>query len=100
MCLEVQLYIQVWADAAHSQSTQCLYGGTNPITGRCDFSDTSKNLTDFAGSFHSSSTGRYIAFLPSGASAYFTIGMRLPTTADNTYQGRLANIDFEWFAQR
>jgi len=36
------------------------------------------------------------ALLASAASAYFTIGVQMPSTAGNSYQGRSASVDLTW----
>ena len=35
--------------------------------------------------------------LTAGSSAYITLAVQAPATADNTYQGRQSSIDFDWF---
>jgi hypothetical protein len=99
VCSKVQLYIQQ-TDSAFTAKTACLYGGAT-VTNTCDFSDAAKTLTAFATAYTSSTTGLSIGSgLTAGASAYFTIGVSLPSTADNTTQGRSASIDLNWFAQQ
>ena len=95
-CGLIQLYVQQWSDAAFSTPLACLYGGATGNT--CNFSDTTKTLGAFATTYSSSSNGLAIGSgLNAGASAYFTIGVQSPSTADNTYQGRQATQDFNWY---
>jgi hypothetical protein len=99
VCSKVQLYIQQ-TDSAFTAKTACLYGGA-AVTNTCDFTDAAKTLTAFATTYTSSTTGLSIGSgLTAGASTYFTIGVSLPSTADNTTQGRSASIDLNWFAQQ
>jgi hypothetical protein len=99
LCSKVQLYVQQ-TDAAFTAKTACIYGGA-AVTNTCDFTDTAKTLTAFATAYTSSATGLSIGSgLTTGTSVYFTIGVALPSTADNTVQGRSASIDFNWFAQQ
>jgi hypothetical protein len=95
-CSILQLYVQQWSDAAFSTPLACLYGGATGNT--CNFSDTTKTLGAFATTYSSSSNGLSIGSgLNGGASAYFTIGVQSPSSADNTYQGRQATQDFDWY---
>lgn len=96
-CSQVQLYIQQYSDALFATPSACLYGGATGVT--CDFSDTTKTLSAFTGSYNTSSNGLAIGSgLAAGASDYFKIGVMLPSSSDNTYQGRQATFDLTWFA--
>lgn len=95
-CSVVQLYIQQWANSNFTTPSACLYGGATGNT--CNFSDTTKTLGAFSTSYSSSTTGLSIGSgLNAGSSAYVTIGVQSPSTADNTYQGRQAALDFDWY---
>ena len=95
-CTIVQLYIQQWTDNTFTTPSACLYGGATGNT--CNFSDTTKTLGSFATTYSSSATGLSIGSgLNAGSSAYITIGVQSPSTADNTYQGRQAALDFDWY---
>ena len=96
-CGALQLYVQQWSDSGFSTPSACLYGGA-AVTNTCDFSDTSKTLTGFTTSYSSSSNGIAIGSgLTAGSSAYFTIGVKSATSADNTSQGRQAAFDLDWY---
>jgi hypothetical protein len=96
-CSKVQLYIQQYSDAAFTTASSCVYGGGTATV--CDFSDTTKTLAAFQSGHATSGTGQVIGSgLAAGASAYFKIGVQLPATADNTFQGRQASADFTWYA--
>jgi predicted ribosomally synthesized peptide with SipW-like signal peptide len=98
-CAAVQIYIQQWDSAAHTTPTACLYGGAT-VTNTCDFSGASQTLSDFAANYTNSTTGLAVGSgLAAGASDYFTIGVKLPTSADNTYQGRQATVGMTWYMQ-
>ena len=98
LCSKVQLYIQQ-TNSSFSTPTACLYGGASGNT--CDFSDTSKTLTAFSSTYTNSTNGLSIGSgLGAGSSTYFTIGVKLPSDADNTYQGRSATVSFSWFIQQ
>ena len=97
-CSAVQLYIQQ-TDSAFTAKTACVYGGAT-VANTCDFSDTSKTIGDFAGSHSNSTNGLSIGSgLTAGSSDYFVVGVKLPTNADNTYQGRQASVGLTWFMQ-
>lgn len=98
-CSVLDIYVQQWSDSGFSVPSVCLYGGGTATT--CAFDDT-KTLSTFQAAYNSSSNGRDInsGVLSAGASTYFTVAVKLPTTAGNTYQGRKAVLDFSWFAQQ
>ena len=95
-CTVLRLYIQQWSDASFTTPLTCLYGGATGST--CNFSDASKTLNGFATTYANSTSGLTIGSgLTAGSSAYVTIGVQSPTTADNTYQGRQGSLDFDWY---
>jgi hypothetical protein len=96
-CTIVQLYIQQWTSNTFATPLACLYGGA-AVANTCDFTDTSKTVGAFSTSYNSSSNGLAISGgLNSNASAYITIGVQSPSSADNTYQGRQLTADFDWY---
>lgn len=100
-CDQVQIYIQQYSDPGYSLPTTCLYGGFNVLTPTiCDFSSTTATLTDFASNNGSLATGVPVGTLAAGATNYFRIGVKLPVTANNTFQGRSATIDLSWNAEQ
>lgn len=95
-CGKVQLYIQQYSDSSFTTPSACLYGGATGVT--CDFSDTTKTLSAFQGAYNSSSNGLTIGSgLAAGASVYVKVAVQLPSSADNSFQGRQASMDFNWF---
>ncbi|HEY7208044.1 MAG TPA: hypothetical protein VH416_07360 [Gaiellaceae bacterium] len=95
-CGTVQLYVQQWSDAAFTTPSGCLYGGATGNT--CNFTDTTKTLSAFQTAYNTSTNGLSIGSgLNAGSSAYITIGVQLPSSADNTFQGRQAAMDFDWY---
>lgn len=96
-CGQLQLYIQEFSDAAFTTKTACRYGGSADAGVTCDFSDTTKTLSAFATAYPSSTTPLTLAgSLAAGGSRYFEVGVKLPSTADNTVQGRKATAGFDW----
>ena len=54
-------------------------------------------MADYATNYGSSGTAQTIGSgLASGAAAYFTISVQLPSSAGNTLQGRQATMDWTW----
>jgi hypothetical protein len=95
-CSVLQLTVQQWSDAAFTVPLTCLYGAATGNT--CNYTDPTKTVGAFATAFPSSGAGLTIGSgLAAGASAYFTIGVQSSATADNTFQGRQASLDFDWF---
>lgn len=96
-CSQVQLYVQQYSDAGFTTVSGCLYGGTTTAD-TCDFSDGTKTLGAFQTAYSSSSAGLAIGSgLSAGGSAYFKVGVKLPSDTDNTYQGRKATTDISWY---
>jgi hypothetical protein len=95
-CGTVQLYIQQYSDAFTTPSA-CLYGGANGAS--CDFSDTGKTLSAFVAAHPDLAGGLSAGTLEESGGADTTwvrIGVQLPSTADNTLQGRSASLAFNW----
>ena len=93
-CSKVQLYVQRYSDAGFTTPSACLYGGASGAT--CDFSDATKTLGSFATTYPSAGAGLSLGSLSAGSSMYLKVGVKLPSTADNTVQGRKASIDLTW----
>ena len=94
MCGAVQLYIQQWTNSNFTGASTCVYGGGTATT--CAFS-AAKTMADYATNYGSSGTAQTIGSgLASGASAYFTVAVQLPSTAGNSLQGRQATMDWTW----
>jgi hypothetical protein len=95
-CGIVQIYIQQYSDAFTTPSA-CLYGGASGAT--CDFSDTSATLSAFVAAHTNLASGLSAGSLAAAGGADTTwvrIGVKLPSTADNTYQGRSATMALNW----
>jgi hypothetical protein len=95
-CGIVQIYIQQYSDAFTTESA-CLYGGATGAV--CDFSDTGKTLSAFVASHTNLAAGLSAGSLAANGGADTTwvrIGVKLPSTADNTYQGRSASMALNW----
>ncbi len=98
-CDKVQLYVQRWTDATRTVPAACVYGSTQVLTtNTCDFAATgaeAKTLGAFA-SANGSATPLDLGALNTGATGYYTVGVKLPQSTGNSYQGRRASIDFTW----
>jgi len=97
-CSEVQFYIQQWTSAARDTVAACLYGGA-VVSNTCGFSDATKTLRDFVTVYPNSGSGLSAGGLAASGgadTAWFTIGVKLPSGADNTFQGRAATLALGW----
>lgn len=98
-CDKVQLYLQKWTDATRTVPAACVYGSTAALTpNTCDFAATgaeAKTIGAFA-SANGTATPLDLGALNTGATGYYTVGVKLPQTTSNAYQGRRASIDFTW----
>jgi hypothetical protein len=93
-CEKTLVYVQQWADAARTVPVACLYGSGST---RCDF-DSQKTLSTFTTAHGSRDRGLSApAGLTPGATAYFSVGLKLDPDAGNAYQGRTAQTDFTWY---
>ena len=100
-CGKLQLYVQEYSDAGFTTASACRYGGSSDGGTTCDFSDATKTLGAFATAYGSSTGGLALAGgLGAGASRYVKIGVKLPSDADNTYQGRKATADLAWYLEQ
>lgn len=97
-CAKIQLYIQQYSDSGFSTPSACLYGGTSgPNT--CDFSDAAQTLATFVTDHTDLSEGLSAGGLAAAGGAdttWIKIGVKLPSDADNTYQGRAASLALNW----
>ncbi|HEX2295990.1 MAG TPA: hypothetical protein VHN37_11850 [Actinomycetota bacterium] len=98
-CDKVQLYVQKWTDATRTVPAACVYGSAAVLTpNTCDFAATgaeAKTLGAFA-TVNGTATPLNLGGLNTGVTGYYTIGVKLPQTTNNSYQGRKASIDFTW----
>ena len=98
-CGKIQLTIQRYSDAAFTVPSACLYGASTLNT--CNYSDAAKTLSAFQSAHNSSANGLDVGSgLGSQESAYIQIAVLLPSGADNSFQGRQATTDFNWFVQQ
>lgn len=98
-CDKVQVYVQRWTDAARTVPAACVFGSAQTLTPNiCDFAATgaeAKTLGAFAAA-NNSTTPLNLGALATGATNYYTIGVKLPATTSNAYQGRRASVDLTW----
>ena len=92
-CSNLQITIQQYSDAFTTPSA-CIYGGGDATT--CAL-DATKTLAAYATAHTGSGAAQTIGSgLAAGASAYFTITVYMPSSADNSYQGRKGTMDLTW----
>jgi hypothetical protein len=97
-CSKIQIYIQKWTSALRDTPADCLYGGET-VANTCDFSNAAKTLATFVSDHTNLGEGLSaggLAALGGADTAWFTIGVKLPTDADNTFQGRAATLALNW----
>ncbi|HEV2756050.1 MAG TPA: hypothetical protein VG318_09780 [Actinomycetota bacterium] len=98
-CDKVQLYVQRWTDPARTIPAECVYGSTQALTpNTCDFAATgaeAKTIGAFA-TANGSTAPLSLGALNTGTTNYYTIGVKLPQSTGNSYQGRRASVDFTW----
>ena len=97
-CSEVQFYVQQYSDSGRTTPSHCLYGGA-AVANTCDFSAPSKTLRDFVTTYPDVNNGLgagALAALNGADTTWITIGVELPSGADNTYQGRAATLALNW----
>jgi hypothetical protein len=98
-CGVVQFYVQQYSDSGFLTPSACLYGGSPDSGVTCDFSDTAKTLTAFVGAYPNLGSGLSAGSLAAAGGADSTwvrVGVKLPSTAGNSYQGRSASLALNW----
>ena len=98
-CGVVQLYVQQYSDSGFSTPSHCLYGGSPDSGVTCDFSDAAKTLTAFVTAYPNFGGGLSAGSLAAAGGAdttWIKVGVMLPSTAGNSYQGRSASLAFNW----
>jgi hypothetical protein len=98
-CGVIQLYVQQYSDSNFAHPSACLYGGSPDSGVTCDFSDTSKTLTTFVGAYPDFAGGLPAGGLAAAGGAdttWIKVGVKLPSTAGNQYQGRSASLALNW----
>ena len=101
-CAKIQLYIQQYSDSGFSTPSACLYGGA-VVAITCDFSDAAQTLATFVDGHTDLSEGLSAGALAAAGGAdttWIKIGVKLPSDADNTYQGRAASLTLTWHITR
>jgi hypothetical protein len=99
LCHVLQLTIQEYSDAARTTVAGCRYGDAS-VTNTCDFGDASKTVDgptpSFGFLYPNAGQALDMGGFTSAASRYFTIGVQMPSSADDTYQGRQAAFGIKW----
>jgi predicted ribosomally synthesized peptide with SipW-like signal peptide len=88
LCPVLDVYVQEWTSSSYSTPAECWYGGNVGVGNTCSFDDsqTVSGLT----------TPLALGSLSANGDRYFTIGIELQSSADNTVQGRSATSDLTW----
>ena len=97
-CGKVQLYVQQWSDDDFTVPLDCLYGGET-VANTCDFSNAAKTLATFVSDHTDLGEGLSagpLEALGGNDTARITIGVQLPSDANNTFQGRAASLSLNW----
>jgi hypothetical protein len=94
VCGALEIYVQQYTDNTFGTPSSCIYGGGTSST--CAF-DPAKNLTDFTTNYNSTVSGINLSALPSGQVNYYRVYVLLPSTSDNTLQGRQAVFNLDWY---
>jgi predicted ribosomally synthesized peptide with SipW-like signal peptide len=93
-CSKVNFYVQEWSNSDHTGALTCIYGGGTAST--CAF-DSAKTLATFAGTYTSFANGIDLGPMAVSTTRYFTVGIELDGTANNTMQGRSATVPITWY---
>jgi predicted ribosomally synthesized peptide with SipW-like signal peptide len=88
-CTVLDVYVQE-VDGS-SNNVSCLYGGGTATA--CAFDDA-KTLSGL------SSAGANLGAINAGATRHFVVGLKLQSSAGNTFQGRAASFDLTWTADQ
>jgi len=97
-CSKIALMIQSYSDADYKTPTGCVWGKGSGAD--CTF-DPTLTLAAFQSKFNTAATGLSIGDgVASGQTAYLKVSVQLPEDADNSFQGRQAAIDFNWYAEQ
>ena len=99
ICGVIQLTVQQYSDSGFSTASSCLYGGSPDSGVTCDFSDAAKTLTAFVTAYPNFGGGLSAGSLAAAGGAdttWIKVGVMLPSTAGNSYQGRSASLAFNW----
>lgn len=97
-CGKVQFYIQQYSDATRLVPSACVYGNVT-VALTCDFAGTTNTLANFVADHTTAEAGWSAGSLAAAGgadTAWFTIGVMLPTDSTNNYQGRSAALDINW----
>jgi predicted ribosomally synthesized peptide with SipW-like signal peptide len=96
-CAKVKFYVQEWSNSDHTGALTCIYGGGTASA--CAF-DAAKTLATFSTTHSTFANGVSLGALDAGETRYFTVGIELDSSADNTMQGRAATLPLTWYLQQ
>jgi hypothetical protein len=94
LCAQMQMYVQEYTSAANRTANtttggNCWYGGGTATA--CAFS-----ATKTVGGFPLVGSAVALGAMNTGATRYLRVYLSFPSTADNTFQGRLATFGMTW----
>lgn len=92
-CTSIDLYVQEFSDSGRTTPSVCHYGGGTATT--CAY-DATSTLGTFEAAHADAGSGLGLGAATAGASRYFTVGIQMDPTADNSVQGRQATFGFTW----
>ena len=100
LCAALNFYVQEWSNAGMTTPFKCWYGGGTATTCDPTFATSPTSLASFGTSAVDISAGpgatAFTAASGSAPTRWFTVAVELPTSANNSYQGRQGQIDLSW----
>jgi hypothetical protein len=92
-CSQLQFTIQEYADSGRTTPSNCLVGSATGVGVTCAFGPT---LADFVASNGSFGSALAVGAMTPAQTRWFTVGLQLPLSAGNTFQGRSATFGLTW----
>jgi hypothetical protein len=98
LCSQVQFVIYQTTTNSFATLSSCVYGnvgvGTTPITG-CAW-DSSHTLADVGTNHQTGNSPFTLTNLSGNTQQFYVLAVLLPSTTDNTFQGRQAQLQVNW----
>ena len=101
LCSQLQMTITEFTDSSFTAAKACVYGNGGANNG-CAF-DSGHTVATFASATGGTSGQKGVDIangLTAGANRYFKVNLSLPSSTDNSFQGRSAAFDLNWFIQQ
>jgi predicted ribosomally synthesized peptide with SipW-like signal peptide len=100
LCAALNFYVQEWTSSAMTTGFKCWYGGGTATTCDPTFATSPASLAGFGASPVDISAGpgatAFTATSGAAPTRWFTVAVQLPTSANNSYQGRQGQVDLSW----